>query len=252
MNKKIIPGSVELLLKGVSPLKGVTLRPELFKNKYKQFGVKVNPLKGFTLNSGVFNKIIKYPDVSINPQKGFTLIEMLVVLGVLTLAVGAVVIFLTSVLKGTQKANATNEVKQNSQFIVESLERQIRGAQDAINMDPVTVRLASGTGEYTFIKCFAANNTKNSRVGVSIISDTISDPDIVPGSVSFVSISNDELLDGVQVENCALTVFSAYGSVQGELIPAVVSIDMDIIKTSERVDHRAKTSIQTTISLRQY
>src|SRR3990170_6397749 len=63
--------------------------------------------------------------------KGFTLIELLVVLGILAAAVGASMIFLTSVLKGTNQANVTAEVKQNGQAVLDSLEKQIRGALDA-------------------------------------------------------------------------------------------------------------------------
>src|SRR3989344_1028540 len=62
--------------------------------------------------------------------KGFTLIELLVVLGILAAAVGASMIFLTSVLKGTNQANVTAEVKQNGQVVLDSLEKQIRGATD--------------------------------------------------------------------------------------------------------------------------
>jgi len=185
----------------------------------------------------------------------FTMVELLVVLGVLTMAVGAIAIFLTSVLRGTQKANAINEVKQNSQIIVESLERQIRGSVDATNIGTgyETVKLVGNTEESTYIKCLdGETGIKNSRIGIAIISDSLVNPEIGPDDNLYVSITNDTLMEGVEVENCLLTVFSAVGTVDGTFVPAIVSLEMDVLKRAERVEYSAKTRVQTTISLRRY
>jgi len=57
----------------------------------------------------------------VNLSKGFTLIELLVVLGILVIGVGSTLLFLTSILRGTNQANVTAEVKQNGQAILDSL-----------------------------------------------------------------------------------------------------------------------------------
>ncbi len=63
---------------------------------------------------------------------GFTLIELIVVMGILALVVGAITLFISSVLKGSNQAKITAEVKQNGQVTLDSLERQIRGAVDVV------------------------------------------------------------------------------------------------------------------------
>lgn len=223
----------------------------VFKKNYKYNDVSLNPQSVFTLRSKSIKNNYNLNDIKINPLSGFTLIEMLVVMGVLTLAVGATMIFLTSVLRGTQKANALNEVKQNSQIIVDSLEKLIRGAQDAENVEGgfTTMRLSSGAGEYTFVKCLEPKiGISNSRIGFAISSEI----DDIPAENLYVSISNDDIKDGVEINDCTLTVFNAYGTEEGKLVPAVVVIEMDVLKQSERVDYSAETKIQTTISLRRY
>src|SRR3990167_9169606 len=62
---------------------------------------------------------------------GFTLLEFLVVIGLLSITIGSILLFLTSVLKGTNQANITSEVKQNGQVVLDTLESQIRNATDA-------------------------------------------------------------------------------------------------------------------------
>src|SRR3989304_9968988 len=87
--------------------------------------------------------------------KGFTLIELLVVLGILAAAVGATLIFLTNVLKGTNQANVTAEVKQNGQAVLDSLEKQIRGAINASGGDSGKyINLTRDGLEPFHIKCF--------------------------------------------------------------------------------------------------
>src|SRR3989344_5912333 len=65
-------------------------------------------------------------------RKGFTLLEFLVVIGLLSITIGSILLFLTSVLKGTNQANITSEVKQNGQVVLDTLESQIRNATDAV------------------------------------------------------------------------------------------------------------------------
>src|SRR3990167_10128021 len=72
---------------------------------------------------------------------GFTLIEFLVVLGILAITVSATLLFLTSVLRGSNKANIIAEVKQNGQVVLESLERQIRNGVDAQLIATNTLKL---------------------------------------------------------------------------------------------------------------
>src|SRR3989304_7645043 len=91
-------------------------------------------------------------------RHGFTLIELLVVLGILVTAVGATLLFLTNVLKGTNQANVTAEVKQNGQAVLDLLEKQIRGATAAVEITPngssSGVNITKTDGNSLYIACF--------------------------------------------------------------------------------------------------
>ena len=186
-------------------------------------------------------------------KTGYTLIELLVVLGVLTITVGALTMFLTSVFRGTNKANAAAEVKQNGQVILDSLERHIRGAVDVVDKDPLDdkyIMLTRSFGDPLHIKCQDATATYKSRIAVAEDSDpgtTFSD--IAP---EWRSISNDDLDNGVSINPCAIFVASASVSTSGLPVPAVVSIGFTAQKDSDRAEFTGRADFRTTISLRQY
>src|SRR3990170_4782911 len=92
-------------------------------------------------------------------SKGFTLLEFLVVIGLLSITIGSILLFLTSVLKGTNQANITSEVKQNGQVVLDTLESQIRNASDAVCLNPSDNNLcASPTQSTTHIKLLRTNS----------------------------------------------------------------------------------------------
>jgi len=191
--------------------------------------------------------------LSLKPNKvktGYTLIELLVVLGVLTITVGALTMFLTSVFRGTNKANAAAEVKQNGQVILDSLERHIRGAVDVTNKAENYIMLTRSFGDPLHIKCQGATETYKSRIAVAEDSDpgtTFSD--IAP---EWRSISNDDLDNGVSINPCAIFVAPASVSTSGLPVPAVVSIGFTAQKDSDRAEFTGRADFRTTISLRQY
>ena|SRR3989344_8475554 len=180
---------------------------------------------------------------------GYTLIELLVVLGIMTMTVGALTVFLTSVFRGTNKANASAEVKQNGQAVLDSLERQIRGAINVVDNAPNYIRLEREFGDPLHIRCFdeSPSNYK-SRIAVAQDSGTTlpeSDP-------SWRSVSNDDWDNGISINPCTITVSPATISSSGLPVPAIVSISFTVQKDSERVEFAGKADFRTTISLRQY
>ena len=185
---------------------------------------------------------------------GYTLIELLVVLGIMTMTVGALTVFLTSVFRGTNKANASAEVKQNGQVVLDSLERQIRGATNVVDNhfapgDTKYIRLERESGDPLHIACISESpGNYKSRIAVAQDSGTTlpeSDP-------SWRSVSNDDWEDGISINNCVITVSPAIISSSGLPVPAVVSISFTANKDSERVEFAGKADFRTTISLRQY
>ncbi len=182
-------------------------------------------------------------------RPGYTLIELLVVLGILALTVGAIAMFLTSVLKGTNKANVSAEVKQNGQAILDSLERQIRGAAAVENFAGGNLKVTKDTGDYLFIVCQSGVGGKNPRI--IELQTTRSTPPLLTSPV-WKSASNDDTATGIDISNCKFSVYPADFSAEGAPIPAVVSISFDAGKAGQRADLSAKSTFETTISLRKY
>lgn len=184
--------------------------------------------------------------ISVNCQsEGFTLIEFLIVLGVLATAVASALLVLTSVLRGTNQANITAEVKQNGQVVLDTLEPQIRNARDAKDLSPLPpgandgVSLTLGDGTSLNIACFPAGANTNGYIGTST-------------AASYTSVTNQDLTSGVDVTDCNLRVIPAsVGAVNSAFVS--VSFVMNQGKNApSRQDFKANVKFETTISLRRY
>lgn len=192
---------------------------------------------------------------------GFTLIEFLVVLGVLAIAVGSVLLFLTSILRGTNQANVTSEVKQNGQAVLDSLDGQIRNAKNiqCVNSSNAIVSCSDVAASHKYIglimpdgstyhiKCFSDSTPKviNGWIGTATSS-------IIPTDGSYIPVTHTDLVAGVDVNNCN---FAVQPSTPGTLNPAVVAISFVAnqgLNAASRQDFKANIQFQTTISLRQY
>src|SRR3990167_867757 len=151
-------------------------------------------------------------------RHGFTLIEFLVVLGILALTVSSTLLFLTSVLRGSNKANVIAEVKQNGQAVLESLERQIRNGVDAEQVGPEgnnTIQIVRQDQGLLYLKCFPKGVSSNGYIGVS-------DQD-----ASYVAMTNkDDIISGVHIDctvpDCNGLKVTAASS--GAVSPPIVSI----------------------------
>ncbi len=194
-------------------------------------------------------------------SNGFTLIEFLVVLGILAITVSSTLLFLTSVLRGSNKANVIAEVKQNGQAVLESLERQIRngvGAEQVGLVENNTVKIIRQDHDPLYIRCFS-NVSLNGYIG-SVASDTT---DVTgPGDLQYISMTfKDDLVSGVDIDcpdstdianGCAFRVIP---SSAGGISPPVVSVCFyanQAAQAPSRQDFQAKVKFQTTISLRKY
>ncbi len=198
-------------------------------------------------------------------SSGFTLIELLVVLGILAITVSSTLLFLTSILRGSNKASITTEVKQNGQSVLDSLERQIRNASDAKPADVsslassdskgvggIALTLADVSNSTLYIVCFShVNPNTNGWIGTS---NSLA-------MSGFKAITNTDPVGGVDVyynssnpgdpANCAFNV--PIGSLSAG--PPVVNINFTLnqgVKAPSRQDFQANTQFQTTISLRKY
>ena len=192
-------------------------------------------------------------------KNGYTLIEFLVVIGILVFAVGSSLLFLTSILRGSNQSNISAEVKQNGQAVLDTLDSQMRNGTDAKLLtgadnpgipggsspnNAIRVTLADGT--FLYIACFnTVGTTSNGWIGTS-----------TTGASPYTSITNTDIVSGVHI-NCnppnAGKTFSVGPS--STLSPAVVSVSFVVNQAAaapSRQDYKANVTFQTTISLRKY
>lgn len=188
-------------------------------------------------------------------RNGFTLIEFLVVLALLSLTIGSALLFLTNLIKGANQANIVAETKQNGQVVLDSLEKMVRNAVSAEQLtacasgpDPNCLRLDVGSNKYLYIKGCIPSFDNNEWIGV--VEKDVSLP--IPGDSEFKSVTNQDPVSGVDIENCE---FEVIGSSDGDVSPAIVNLKFVAHQGSQapsRRDFQANVEFKTTISLRKY
>lgn len=182
-------------------------------------------------------------------RTGYTLIEFVVVLGLLALVVGSALLFLTSILRGTNQANISAEVKQNGQAALDSLERQIRGGKSAVGLAPIPAGASNGVaitnsdGSPLYIACFTPTSSNNGWIGVSILapSDTVN---------NYKTLTNTDPVSGINVSSCSLSAASG-STLSADVVTIKFTADK-AIKAPQRSDFNASAVFQTTVSLRKY
>lgn len=193
--------------------------------------------------------------LTLNAKHGFTLIEFLVVLALLTISVGSSLLFLTNLIKGSNKANIVAETRQNGQTVMGSLERMIRNASLAENVLGQTNYLKltideAGNRSYLFIKgCVVNNGTYGPNSWIGVGQNATGAP---PADTSLIPVTNTDPISGVDISGCDFNVVSAS---EGSNSPALVNIRFFVSQGAvapSRQDYLAKLEFKTTISLRKY
>ena len=186
-------------------------------------------------------------------NNGFTLIEFLVVLGILTVAVGSSLLFLTSTLKGSNQAHISAEVKQNGQAVLDTLENQIRNARDVSALDSSTIpQIPSGAssaihltlsdGSSLFLACAEGSSSSNGWIGSSATGDVIT---------TFTPLTSKDPKSGVNISSCSFSVTSADGTSQPPLVHISFDASQGVVAPS-RQDFSSTIHFGTTLSLRNY
>lgn len=188
-------------------------------------------------------------------KSGFTLVELLVVIGVLSVVTGTALLFLTSILRGSNQAGIVAEVKQNGQIVLDSIDRQIRNAQSARELTSIdgsvsTIELTLPGTSRIYLVCYdqdvVSSPKKNGWIGID------KEPAPVVSS-DFLSITNKDTASGISID-CNSDSFNVLGN-PADPYPQVVQVSFIAkqgVEAPGRIDFNASAAYKTTISLRKY
>lgn len=152
-------------------------------------------------------------------DKGFTIVELLVVVVIMVIMGVIFTDILIESLRGRNKVNVINQVKQNGQVVLDKLSNEIRSAEKVVCVDKFTgggnsvldtiVIFNNGTySQFRFIKPTASANGKIQKVNLirSDVSDLTSDQmlcttvDISAGTNLKQFLTDTDTKNGVSVD----------------------------------------------------
>lgn len=203
------------------------------------------------------NKVVNCQLSAVSCQSAFTLVELLVVMGMLGIITGASLLFLTNILKGSNQARIVSEVKQNGQTVLDSVDRQIRNAQEVNNTAPPlgsasAIELVLNGGNL-YLACFdsiVGPPAENGWIGIANLS-----------AGPYVSLTNRDEVSGINVicdwdtVSPGTDTFVSLGT-STDPYPQVVKVNFKVkqaVDAPARVDFQSSEQLfSTTISLRKY
>ncbi|MFC1727226.1 PilW family protein [Patescibacteria group bacterium] len=165
-------------------------------------------------------------------RQGFSLIEIIVVISILTVVLATGTSIFYTILKNTTKARIVAEVKQNGDFAISSMEREIRSSKNAEVIDlglGLTITTLAG-GEITF-NCVVGDEINRLELGV---------PD--------QSLTSRRVMPS----NCTDAFFVTEG-VEGSSADLVeIKFTLSQFGTSTRTEEATEINFNKTVSLRNY
>ncbi len=122
-------------------------------------------------------------------KKGFTLVEVLVVMGVLSITGVLVLTIFSNSLKGSNKSQILISIKQNGQSVLENMTNAIRNADrvvcpsvlaPATSSDPSNTIVVVASGTYKRYRFIPPTNTANGKTNGKIEQETFQSPTVPP------------------------------------------------------------------------
>ncbi len=187
-------------------------------------------------------------------QDGFTLIELLAVLVILGIVGSIVVGTLVSSLRGNNKANSINNVKQNGNYAISQVAKMLRNSKrmDVISVNSdgsspmVNCVATAGAGtptptprQYTYIKATDINGNANEFACKPMVAPT-------PAKIQ---INNEDLIDTnmIHVDGCYFTCTQTSTTDY----PAIsVYMNLSQINTTGFFENTASANFETTVVMR--
>lgn len=190
-------------------------------------------------------------------NNGFTLIEIIVVFGILALIGGLTSDLFASVLKGANKANTVNEIKQNGNYALNYIERVVRNSASVVSDPADTLNLVVSDKDGKCIKFTIREKTEgvaNGEIDVFNAPFCAYDNDgNYDDGTTFIgagkTLTNNDPFTGVSLVDGSFAVSAVGGN------PTTVTVTFTLSqgeRANSRNDYQALESFQSFISLRTY
>ncbi|OGC38002.1 hypothetical protein A2V54_01095 [candidate division WWE3 bacterium RBG_19FT_COMBO_53_11] len=171
---------------------------------------------------------------SLSIAKGFTLLELLVVIGIISIIGVIAADIFSNVTRSYNKAEIINRVQSSGNKILAQMAEEIRNARRVVSPT------LGSSGSSLVIKDFSGSN-----VNFSFVSPDADDNGFV--SRNGVLISDNDFSNGVNVTSLVFNVLNTS--------PVVIGITISLeqpLGVPGRIDFQAKTDLTTSVSLRTY
>lgn len=175
-------------------------------------------------------------------KKGFTLIEILVVIFIMGIMATVVSDVLLSVFRSSNKTNILNEVNQNADFILNSLESTIRNGKNAFMNGNNLVIIDQYNQRNEFTITTDSINYSGNNYSVGVIKKALA-------GGTFFAITNNNPATGVSVviANTSFTVSTSN--------PPLICVTLRLIQgpaSTGRIDYQADRTFPKCFELRKY
>ena len=167
-------------------------------------------------------------------RSGFTLLELLVVIGIISLLGVITADIFSNVTRSYNKAEIINRIQRSGNTVLAQMTEEIRNARRVVFPTP------GSSGSSLTIKDFSGNSAI-----FSFVPPDADDNGFV--SRNGVLISDDDFSNGVNVTSLFFNVLDTG--------PVVIGITISLeqpLGAPGRIDFQAKTDLTTTVSLRTY
>ena len=139
-------------------------------------------------------KLPKAPLNKTTASGGFTLVELLLVISLLTITVGVSSDIIIQITRGYNKAQISNEIEQNANFMLLKLEKELRNARIVSSVQPTRLEFADRNNQ-TIIYRLQGNAIERSTDGGTTFWRITSNLDPVgvavscPSNICFTAVS---------------------------------------------------------------
>lgn len=163
-------------------------------------------------------------------EKGFTLIELLVVMGVLVVIGLVIATIIVSALRGSNKTNTINTVRQNGDYAISRISKMLEFAQGFVGVSNDNVNYSNSCSSpnslYNYVKVVAFDG------GKTVFSCNTSQSRISSNSASLINSSD------VSLSSCSFTCSRNIS------VPPTIGIDFTLTQKSQSNLFESKASIE--------